>query len=161
MKCTLIWPNESPLRHSDQKGEGHETWPGPPTPWGQLWSPANKQTTILPRAPAHTSSRPCPPPDPLRHPGVPRHLAGPGRSRDAGPRGYLLSSTGLRTRNGTCQSPLLPGPERRQARVDSHLPGLGVAACSRRPRGPRSRGGPDIAVPRARTQSGPAGARLT
>lgn len=88
-------------------------------------------------------------------------MAGPGRSRDAGPRGYLLSSPGLRTRNGTCQSPLLPGLGRGEARVDLHLPGLGVAACSRRPRGPRARGGPGIAVPRARTQSGPAGARLT
>lgn len=36
-------------------------------------------------------------------------MAGPGRSRDAGPRGYLLSSPGLRTRNGTCQRPLLLG----------------------------------------------------
>lgn len=84
-------------------------------------------------------------------------MAGPGRSRDAGPRGYLLSSPGLRTRNGTCQRPLLLRRGCGEARVDSSLPGLGVAACSRSPRGPRARGGPGIAIPRARTQSGPAG----
>lgn len=88
-------------------------------------------------------------------------MAGPGRSRDAGPRGYLLSSPGFRTRNRTCQSPLLPGRGRAEARVDRHPPGLRVAACSRRPRGPRTRGGPGIAVSWARTQSGPAGACLT
>lgn len=54
----------------------------------------------FPRAPARTSLRPCPPPDPLRHPGVPRHLAGPGRSRDAGPPARVDTSC------------LLPGFER-------------------------------------------------
>lgn len=77
----------------------------------------------------------------------------------------------LRTRDRTCQSPLLPrrgrreatapGPQLPEARVDRHRPGLGVAACSRLPRGPHARGGPRTAVPRSRTQSGPAGALLT
>lgn len=54
------------------------------------------------------------------------------------------------------------GTERPWLRVPGcPKPGLSVAACSQCPRGPRARGGPGTAVPRAQTQSGPAGARLT
>ncbi|XP_040599338.1 translation initiation factor IF-2-like [Mesocricetus auratus] len=92
----------------------------------------------------------------------------PGRSRGrrpaCAPPGFERRPGPVKARSsqgGGAERPRLRVPGVPEVRVDRLPPQLSVAACSRRPRGPRSRGGPGIAVPRARTQSGPGRARLT